>query len=105
MAWYAVLGGMRQKHTRDGAGALDPSQYQGMDRNRIVASLPLELSDLPQDTTVTAGTGEPLHVITAGSSIKVSLESLPTYFACAMADGEALEAKIRAAVLVATASQ
>ena len=77
-------------------------QYQGMDRNRIVASLPLELNSLPRGTTVTAGTGEALHDITDGRSIKVSLEALPTYFACALADGEALEAKVRAAVLAAT---
>ena len=79
-------------------------QYQGMNRNRIVASLPLELSALPRGTMVTAGTGEPLHDVTDGRSVKVTLEALPTYFACAKVDGETLEAQVRASVLAAVVS-
>lgn len=80
-------------------------QFQGMDRNRAVASLPLELSALPQGTIVTAGTGEALHDATDGRVANVALEALPTYFTCARVDGEALEARVRAAVLAAIASR
>ena len=73
-------------------------QYQGMDRNRVVAGLPIELTALPQGTTITAGTGELLHNAIDHLEAKITLEALPTYFSCAVKDGKTLEARVRDAV-------
>ena len=77
--------------------------FKGMDRNRELTFLPIQLAalSLPANTTAMRGTGEVITHATDGS-LHATLEAMPTYLQCELADLTQLETAVRHALVKTT---